>query len=90
MSVTRIQDYKCFDDQVFEQLETKLTKVANKTALSDLYAGFIGSEGFSDKYNFDDGAIWYIEKDVEGNEYLVKQVDDNDELIRVAVKEIFK
>lgn len=39
---------------------------------------------FPDKYSFDDGSIWKIEVDENGNEYLVKQVDDDNNLIRTA------
>lgn len=135
--INRIQDYKCFDDKVFAELEAKLSmkkqasynneeqaklhsaitngtvkrayntysvtnpaKIDYHVAMDNnmfkkvgwgeyLYAGFTGSDGFSDKYGFDDGSIWYIERDAQGNEYLVKQIDDKDELVRVASNNMF-
>lgn len=129
--VNRIQDYHCFDDKTFAELEAKLniknktydnqktaelhqaitggtidkinntyivttpTKIDFNKAMDNnlfkkvgwgeyLYAGFTGTQGFTDKYNFDDGSIWYVQTDEQGNEFLVKQVDDKDELVRVA------
>lgn len=37
-------------------------------------------------YDFDDGSIWKVVKGEDGNEYLIKEVDDNDkEVIRTKV-----
>lgn len=50
-----------------------------------LYSNFNGrNNSFPDKYSFDDGSIWKVEKDENGKEYLVKEVDDNDNLLRTA------
>jgi hypothetical protein len=50
-----------------------------------LYSSFTGrNDTFPEKYDFDDGSIWKVEKDEDGNEYLVKEVDDEDNLVRVA------
>lgn len=52
-----------------------------------LYNGRI--DDFSTKYKFDDGAIWRVEKDDAGNEFLVKEVDENNNLLRTASNEIY-
>lgn len=44
------------------------------------------NDTFPDKYNFDDGAIWKVEKDSDGHEYLVKEINDDGELLRTAGK----
>lgn len=50
-------------------------KIATNKYIFDKKAsiGMLGS------YNFDDGSIWVVSKDEEGNEILVKFVDEEDE-----------
>ncbi len=52
-----------------------------------LYNGRV--DDFATKYNFDDGSIWRVEKDDEGNEFLVKEVDKDNNLLRTASNEVF-
>lgn len=50
-----------------------------------LYSNFTGrNDSFPEKYSFDDGSIWKVEKGEDGKDYLVKEVDDNDNLLRTA------
>lgn len=101
--ITRMKDYSCFNDKVFDELANKLNVKTNiKLAYNEnkdkfkrvawgeyVYAAYTGSNGYQEKYAFDDGAIWYIETDEQGNQYIVKQVDDSDEIVRVASNNIF-
>ena len=47
------------------------------------YRAFEREAGVYD-YDFDDGAVWRVESDENGEEYLVKSVDDDGKVIRTA------
>jgi hypothetical protein len=75
---------KSLDKIAFDKaLESGLFK---KVAWGEyLYSSFTGrNDVFPEKYSFDDGSIWKVEKDEDGNEYLVKEIDDEENLVRTA------
>ncbi len=69
--------------------EKRRLRVADASALGltkctdGLYRSFEREAGVYD-YDFDDGAVWRVESDENGEEYLVKTVDDEGKVVRTA------
>ena len=81
-----INGYQVVDNDKFNFNEAMLSGLFKKIAWGEyLYNG--RQDNFSSKYSFDDGSIWKVEKDENGNEYLIKEIDDDNNLVRVASDE---
>ena len=81
-----INGYQVVDNDKINFNEAMLSGLFKKVAWGEyLYNG--RQDNFSSKYSFDDGSIWKVEKDENGNEYLIKEIDDDNNLVRVASDE---
>lgn len=81
-----INGYQVVDNDKINFNEAILSGLFKKVAWGEyLYNG--RQDNFSSKYSFDDGSIWKVEKDENGNEYLIKEIDDDNNLVRVASDE---
>ena len=81
-----VDGYQVIDNDKINFDEAMLSGLFKKVAWGE-YAYNGRQDNFSSKYSFDDGSIWKVEKDENGNEFLIKEIDDNDNLVRIASNE---
>lgn len=78
-----LNEYKIYiiDSPSIKLSDARKSKAFKKLAWGNYYA-FQKQSDVNNKYDFDDGSIWKVCKDENGEEYLIKEVNENEEVIR--------